>query len=265
MADHVHEATPARVESLQRRLDVGGGGFAHLLGTLRRGWHLTQARAHRVPDRAASLVGWPPPLPRRTRGRPHRPDPDPQGARGPARRRRPMVMPSAGRRCAGGRQHALADRSQGSSGRRPCRRSSPTSRSAAPRTSAASASAADRTAAAGLDMTDLLDRKLLFVTGQGRRRQDHDRGLARAPRRPAGQADARRRGRRQGQPGRLLRDRPHGVQAEREVSAGPVGHVDGHRGVAQGVPEPPAQDPAGRPDRPAGTHVRLRGQRRARA
>ena len=37
--------------------------------------------------------------------------------------------------------------------------------------------------------------------------------------------------------------------------AQPVRHVDGHRGVAQGVPEPPAEDPAGRPHRPAGPHA----------
>ena len=34
---------------------------------------------------------------------------------------------------------------------------------------------------------------------------------------------------------------------EREISPGPLGHVDEHRGVAQGVPEPPAEDPAASP------------------
>ena len=62
---------------------------------------------------------------------------------------------------------------------------------------------------------DLLDRRLLFVTGKGGVGKTTIAAVARAARRPAGQAHPRRRGRRQGQPRRLLRDRPDLVQGAR--------------------------------------------------
>ena len=112
-------------------------------------------------------------------------------------------------------------------------------------------------------MIDLLNRSLLFVTGKGGVGKSTHRRLAlRAGRQPR-QAHARLRGRREGQPGRLLRERTDLVRAA-TGAAEPLGDVDGHRGVAEGVPEAAAQAPADRPDRAAGPDVRLRGQRRAR-
>ena len=92
---------------------------------------------------------------------------------------------------------------------------------------------------------------------QGWRRQDHDRRRAGAAGGPARQAHARRRGRRQGQPGRLLRGRRHVVRTARDRPE-PLRDVDAHRGVAQGVPATPVEDPGARPHRAAGPHLRLR-------
>ena len=87
-----------------------------------------------------------------------------------------------------------------------CRpRSSPTSRSAAPTTTAASASGAEGRS----DAVDLLDRRLLFVTGKGGVGKTTIAASLALLAAAARQAHARRRGRRQGQPGRLLRDRAH--------------------------------------------------------
>ena len=68
--------------------------------------------------------------------------------------------------------------------------------------------------------TDLLDRRLLFVTGKGgvgKTTIAAALGLLAAP---AGQAHAAVRGRRQGQPGRRVRDRAHRASAEREIQPG---------------------------------------------
>ena len=141
-------------------------------------------------------------------------------------------------------------------------RSWPTSRSAARTTSGASASAADREAAGGPTMTvDLLDRKLLFVTGKGGvGKTTIAASLAllaaqQGKRTLVGEVDAK------GNLADFFEIGADLVQGAGGVT-GALRDVDGHRGVAQGVPEPPAEDPSRRADRPAGPHVRLRGQRR---
>ncbi|CAA9209749.1 MAG: Arsenical pump-driving ATPase, partial [uncultured Acidimicrobiales bacterium] len=93
---------------------------------------------------------------------------------------------------------------------------------------------------------------------KGRRRQDHRRCVPRAARRTAGQADAGWRGRRQGQPGRLLLGRADHLQAAPGATQ-PLRHVHGHRGVAEGVPHPSAEAAADGQDRPALAHLRVRG------
>jgi hypothetical protein len=127
----------------------------------------------------------------------------------------------------------------------PLREASPTSRSAAPTRSAASASAAERRPghARSIPRPDrpLLDRGCCSSPARAGG-QDHHRRRAGAARRRAGQAHPRVRGRRQGQPRRLLRGGPPASSPARCSPA--CGHVDGHRGVAQGVPEPPAEGPA---------------------
>ena len=92
-------------------------------------------------------------------------------------------------------------------------------------------------------MTDLLDRKLLFVTGKGGvGKTTIAASLAllaaqQGKRTLVGEIDAK---------GNLADFFETGPTAfkERRGAAQPLGDVDGHRGVAQGVPEPPAEDPA---------------------
>ena len=98
---------------------------------------------------------------------------------------------------------------------------------------------------------------------QGRRRQDLGRLGAGGAGRRSRQAHPGVRGRRQGEPRRLLRAGPSHVLRRR----GPPGthrDVDGHGGVAEGVPEPAPQAPAAGPLGAAGADLRLRGQRRPR-
>ena len=96
-------------------------------------------------------------------------------------------------------------------------------------------------------MTDLLDRKLLFVTGKGGvGKTTIAASLAllaaqHGKRTLVGEIDAK------GNLADFYETGPTSFK-EREVVARPVGDVDGHRGVAQGVPEPAAQDPVRRSD-----------------
>ena len=64
-----------------------------------------------------------------------------------------------------------------------------------------------------------------------------------------GQAHAGVRGRRQGQPGRRLRDAAHSASGPARSSPGLFAHGDGHRGVAEGIPAAPAEAAAARPGR----------------
>ena len=168
-----------------------------------------------------------------------------------------------------GRRRALADRPQGPPGRRPggqgrLRRGrgavvgAPRRVRRPLRTSDGGGTGSRAVSAA----PDLLDLRLVFVTGKG----GVGKTTVAAGPGPAGgrarQARPGLRGRRQGRRDGALRgaaDRLHaaGDRARRLV------HVDGHRGVAARVPQAPPAHPGGRPDRPAGQGVRLRGDRGA--
>ncbi len=109
----------------------------------------------------------------------------------------------------------------------------------------------------------LLDRRLVFVTGKGGVGKTTIAAALGAPRRDAGQARARLRDGRQGFARRGLRHGPAEVRAA-PARAGPVRHVDEHRGLAARVPAAVRAHPADRPHRAAGPHVRLRRRRGAR-
>ena len=158
---------------------------------------------------------------------------------------------------------ALAHRQEGQPGRHRRRQGHLREHRQRLATRAGSASAEPHRSAMTALPLDLLDRRLLFVTGKGGVGKTTVAAALGAARRRARQADAGRRGRRQGQPRRLLRGPGRRLRAPRGRPE-PVRHDDAHRGVAQGVPAAPAQAPARRPPRPARPHLRLRRQRRAR-
>ena len=84
-------------------------------------------------------------------------------------------------------------------------------------------------------MVDLLERKLIFVTGKGGVGKTTIAAALAWLAAGARPADPGLRDRRQGRPGRLLRDGADPLRGARD-RAPPVGHVDGYRGVAQAVP-----------------------------
>ena len=155
------------------------------------------------------------------------------------------------------RRRAVADRQARPPGRRARRRRSPTSRSARPTAIAASASAAEL---AGADPS-ILDRRLLFVTGKG--------GVGKTTIAAALALLAARAGKRTlvcevDAKGNLADffDAAALTGSSPRGRARPARDGDEHRGVAAGVPAAVREDPAARPHRPAGPHVRLRRQRR---
>ena len=204
-----------------------------------------------------------------------------EGARGPARRRhRRRRRARAHRQGARRRRHPVAHRPPGPPGRRARRQGRLRRDRLAPTPGAASASAADRrppapagrgaerpatpSRATSRMATDLLDRRLLFVTGKGGVGKTTIAAALGAAGRRAGQAHAGLRGRRQGQPGRLLRDRRRPAfepTRGRSPSLWAMS-MDTEESLKEYL-QPPAQAAAARPDRAAGPHLRLRGQRRA--
>ena len=111
---------------------------------------------------------------------------------------------------------------------------------------------------------DLLDRKLLFVTGKGGVGKTIDRRGARRAGRAAGQAHARLRGRRKGRPrADVFETAAHSSSPARSSPHVWAMSMDTEESL-QRVPEPAAPAAARRSHRAAGPHVRLRRQRRAR-
>ena len=113
-------------------------------------------------------------------------------------------------------------------------------------------------------MVDLLDRKLIFVTGKG--------GVGKTTIAAALAWLAAGLGKRtlvcevepKGDLADFYETRPDLFRRTGDRSEA-VGDVDGHGGVAEAVPVAAAEDPAGRPNRAAGEDVRLRGLGGARA
>ena len=177
--------------------------------------------------------------------------------------------PRSSRRAGRRRRRALAHRPRGRQVGVPVRARSPTSRSAAPTPTAASASAADaeqRRRRPGSTCSSTSSTAAALRHRQGRRRQDdHRRRRSALLARRAGQAHARVRGRRQGQPGRLLRgaDRRRSSRARSQPSLFAMS-MDTEESL-QGVPAACSSVPLVARIGPLARTLRLRRHRRARA
>ena len=112
-------------------------------------------------------------------------------------------------------------------------------------------------------MVGLLDRRLVFVTGKGGVGKTTVAAALALFASEHGTPHPAVRGRRQGRRGLVPRVGSHRFHRPRG-SPRPVGHVDGHRGVAARVPPAQPAHPRGRPDRSLGQGLRLRGHRRPR-